>query len=90
MFCCSLTGEKLKPLIIGKSERPRCFKNLNATQFPATWRANRRAWMTSDLFEEWLHQVNNEMKCEKRQILMFLDNAPCHPELSEALSNIKL
>ena len=90
MFCCSLTGEKLKPLIIGKSEHPRCFKNLNVTQFPATWRANRRAWMTSNLFEEWLHQVNNKMKHEKRRILMFLDNAPCHPELRETLSNIKL
>ena len=90
MFCCSLTGEKLKPLIIGKADRPRCFKNLNVAQFPALWLANRCAWMTSSLFEEWLHHVNNKMKREKRSILLFLDNAPCHPELSESLSNIKL
>jgi hypothetical protein len=90
MFCCSLTGEKLKPLIIGKADRPPCFKNLNVVQFPALWQANRRAWITSSLFEEWLHHVNNRMKCEKRSILLFLDNAPCYPELSESLSNIKL
>lgn len=28
MFACSATGEKLRPLVIGKAENPRCFKNV--------------------------------------------------------------
>lgn len=26
LFCCSMKGEKTRPLIIGKSASPRCFK----------------------------------------------------------------
>lgn len=28
-LCCSMTGEKLKPLIVAKALRPTCFKNIN-------------------------------------------------------------
>ena len=31
MFCCSASGEKLKPMLIGKAKKPRCFKNINVT-----------------------------------------------------------
>jgi hypothetical protein len=29
MLASSSTGEKLKPLVIGKAKQPRCFKNIN-------------------------------------------------------------
>ena len=44
--------------------------------------------MTSPTFEDWLTRFNNHMKRQKRRILLFLDNATCHPALT--LSNIKL
>ncbi|CAF4374954.1 unnamed protein product, partial [Rotaria magnacalcarata] len=43
----NLTGtEKLKPVVIGRSQRPRCFKNITTSKLPVTWLSNRTAWMT--------------------------------------------
>jgi hypothetical protein len=88
MFCCSFTGEKLKPLVIGKAAKPRCFKGVDQTMLPVSWKSNRKAWMTSTLFQEWLLQLDRKMGLNKRKILLFLDNATCHMDLP--LQNIKL
>jgi hypothetical protein len=44
--------------------------------------------MTSALMEEWLKGFNERMRQQKRSILLFLDNATCHPHLE--LSNVRL
>ena len=28
-LCCSMKGEKLKPVIVGKAAKPRCFKSIS-------------------------------------------------------------
>ncbi|CAF1023635.1 unnamed protein product [Rotaria sordida] len=90
LFCVNSTGEeKLKPLVIAKSLKPRCFKNLNVSKLPVDWRANKTAWMNVKLFSEWLSNLNASMEKQKRKIILFLDNAPCHP-VDVELSNIKL
>ncbi|GFX83746.1 uncharacterized protein TNCV_350101 [Trichonephila clavipes] len=53
-------SEKITPLIIGKSAKPRCFKVINS--FPTKYRSNKKAWMTTELFNEWLVQLNSDMK----------------------------
>ena len=41
-------GSKLqKPLIIGKSQNPRCFKGLHKKKLHCDYYANTKAWMTS-------------------------------------------
>ena len=35
--------------------------------------------MTAGIFEEIISRLNRLTKCEGRHILLFLDNAPCHP-----------
>ena len=52
LLTCSAAGEKLMPLLIGKSAKPRCFKGLELATLPVTYRANKKAWMTSVLFKE--------------------------------------
>ncbi|CAF0924554.1 unnamed protein product [Rotaria sordida] len=90
LLCTNCSGtDKLKPLVIGKIRQPRCFKNLNINNLPVTWKANRTAWMNAKLFSEWLTDINQIMKKNSRQILLFLDNAPCHP-IDVQLSNITL
>jgi hypothetical protein len=42
-----MVGEKEKPLVIGKAEKPRCFKSLKINNLPAIWRNNKKAWMTA-------------------------------------------
>lgn len=83
-----MTGEKLKPLVIGKSAKPRCFKNLNINKLPVKWKFNSKAWMTAKIFEEYLFEFNRKLIKQNRKILLVLDNCTSHPKLK--LSNIKL
>ena len=89
MLACSSTGEKLKPLVIGKSKNPRCFKNINIDNLPVYWQSNKKAWMTEFIFLEWIKKLNKQMKLKNRKILLFLDNATSHSS-SLSLSNIQL
>lgn len=84
----SQTGEKLKPLIIGKSKKPHCFRNINVGSLPVTWKFNSKAWMTSAIFEEWLIELNKKFKRQNREVIFFLDNCTAHPRLN--FSNIRL
>ncbi|CAG8801023.1 7189_t:CDS:2, partial [Racocetra persica] len=43
---------RLKPWVIGKSPRPRYFKCINLNSLPVEYRANEKAWMHSNIFEE--------------------------------------
>lgn len=88
LLCGNMLGEMEKPLVIGKAAKPRCFKNMDISKLPVTWRSNKKAWMTSGLMEEWLGSFNAKMRKETRQVLLFLDNATCHPNIN--LSNVKL
>ena len=89
MFACSSTGEKLQMLVIGKSKKPRCFKNIDLKKLPVQYTANKKVWMTSTIFLEWITDVNKVMKWQGRQIIMFLDNAKsCTKDMQ--LSNITL
>ena len=88
LLACSAAGEKLTPLVIGKAANLRCFRGVDKALLPGTYRSNRKAWMTSVLFSEWLERLNAKVKAQKRNILMFLDNCGAHPKLQ--FSNIKL
>jgi hypothetical protein len=83
-----MEGEKIKPLVIGKSRKPRCFKGVKLQDYEVSWFFNKKAWMTREIMSEWLTELNNEMRKEKRNILLFLDNATSHPEA--ILSNVTL
>ena len=87
LLACSKTGEKLKPLVIGKAAKPRCFRNLDTRRLSVKWCWNKKAWMSSVLFKEWLHDLNQRMIKQKRQILLLIDNAPTHPQ-NLAYSNV--
>ena len=45
-LCASAMGE-MTPLVIGKSVKPRCFKNIEPKTLPLTYLSNQKAWMTS-------------------------------------------
>ncbi|XP_052268287.1 tigger transposable element-derived protein 6-like [Dreissena polymorpha] len=78
LFACSATGEKLTPLVIGKAANPHCLKNVRRERLGVTYVSNKRAWMTSAVFSDWLRDVNSEMRRKGRKILLFLDNASSH------------
>ena len=88
MLCSSATGEKLPPLIIGKSANPRCFRGVNRAALGAQYYSNKKAWMTSELFEDWLTNLDNRFKAQKRKVLLFIDNCPAHPDVQR--DNVKV
>jgi len=86
--CCNMTGTEKFPLfVIGKSQNPRCFKNVKS--LPVTYKANKRVWMTGELFEEWVVAFDRKMKRQKRKVLLFVDNCPAHTDVDN-LSATKL
>ena len=73
MLCCSATGQKLKPFVIGNAARPRAFKQNSVTpdNLPVTWKHNKKAWMTTAAFEDWLNQLNETMKKRREGSFFF-------------------
>lgn len=89
LFCVSLAGEKLNPVLIGKSKMPRGFRDLNFEKLNITYEYNKKAWMKIDIFSRWLEKLNERMKNFGRKILLTLDNAPVHP-VGVNYSNVEL
>ena len=53
--------------------------------------SNAKAWMATEIMQEVLRIGDKKMIAEGRNLLLFLDNAPYHPDiLQEGLKNIKL
>jgi hypothetical protein len=71
--------------VSGKSQNPRCFKNVKS--LPTEYVTNKKAWMTSEIFTNWLHQINKKMTKKKRSIVMIVDNCPAHPHASSTSSS---
>jgi hypothetical protein len=65
-------------LVIGKSLKPRCFKNINKSALPVIYRANSKAWMRSDIFIEWLEHLDYYFRTMNRKVLLLIDNAGSH------------
>jgi len=72
LLCCNTSGEKLKPLVIGKARKPSAFSGVNVSRLPVTWRSSNKAWMNTAIFTEWLEQINRKMRQQKRNILFCL------------------
>lgn len=81
LLCCNMDGsDRCLPFVIGKSKKPRCFRQF----VPVRYRHNKKAWMTRALFGEWLKEFDDKMVAKKRSILLILDNCSAHrlyPEL---------
>ncbi|CAB4015343.1 tigger transposable element-derived 6-like [Paramuricea clavata] len=91
-FFVNAKGGKEKPIVIGKSAKPRYFKGISdRSKLPCVYFNQRKAWMESEILEEILINLNRRLKTQNRRILLFMDNAPCHPEdLGEKFTQIKV
>ena len=87
---------KLTPLWIHNSKRPRPFKNVNMDRLPVKWDSNKKAWMTTEVFDNWfkVHFLPEVRKfCRRKKIefkiLLILDNCSSHPDLSHLNENVE-
>ena len=78
--------DKLKPLIIGKSANPRCFRGVDV---PLPYKSNAKAWMRGDLWTWWVRTLDAKMRMKGRKILLIIDNCPAHPVVDN-LTNIEI
>lgn len=84
LLCCvSMSSEKREFVVIEKSKKPRCFRNIKKLLVQCYWNTN--AWMTLTIFEEWLKVWNRQLT---RKILLLIDNCLAHPQIT--LKNIKV
>ena len=93
-FCIIGDGGKVdKTIVIWKSKKPRCFKRTNAASKlkQVSYIADAKSWMQIYITEKVLEKLNYIMKLENEIVLLFLNNAPVHPEnLVKKFSNIKI
>lgn len=86
MVCTNASGtHKIPLLVIGKSQKPRCFKNVK--KLPVEYRGQKSAWITRDLTLDWYENIFLPAVIEKHgaehKFLLLLDNAPSHPSIKK-------
>ncbi|XP_047476288.1 tigger transposable element-derived protein 4-like isoform X1 [Penaeus chinensis] len=79
LMCTNMTGtEKFPLLVIGKHPKPKCFKNVKS--LPVQYLANPKAWMTTESFTAWLHDLDSWFVQQNRKVLLILPSLPIHPK----------
>ncbi|XP_057305268.1 tigger transposable element-derived protein 4-like [Hydractinia symbiolongicarpus] len=73
------SGERLPMFVIGKSAKPRCFKGVKT--LPCRYRSQKKSWMSGELFEEWVRELDRKFSVFKRKIALIIDNCTAHPHV---------
>ena len=62
-------SEKLDPIVIGHGKIPVAFRNakINPNNLPAVYHYNRKAWMPSGIWFEFLIKLNQQMADQNRR-----------------------
>ena len=87
LAAANANGKKLPMFVIGKSAKQRCFKGIK--HLPCRYRSQKKSWMDSTLFEEWVRELDRKFTLEKRKIALIVDNCTAHPHM-ERLQSINL
>lgn len=108
MLCSNLDGsEKIKPLVVGKYNSYRSFRNYfpedpldptnlsqlgtkMAKKFEISYHSNRKSWLTSNLFHNWLVRWDKRLVANNRKIVIVLDDSCSHRIINLQLKNITL
>ncbi|KFR12629.1 Tigger transposable element-derived protein 4, partial [Opisthocomus hoazin] len=80
-------SEKLPLLVIGKNKSPHSFKAVKS--LPVDYEANDRAWMTPEVFERWMHKLDDRFQAQQRQVVTLVESLPAHTEVKN-LKSVKL
>nr|XP_037289482.1 tigger transposable element-derived protein 4-like [Rhipicephalus microplus] len=76
-----LGSEKLPLLVTGKSKHPRCFEG--SVPQPVLYEANKKAWVTQQLFEAHVRKRCRRFKQQNRRVLLFVDNFAAHSHIKD-------
>lgn len=96
LLCSNASGDRMiKPLLVNKSLRPRALKGKDLKHLRVHWMANKKAWVTGNIFQEWfakcfVPEVKSYLEKKKQpfKALLIIDNAPGHPLIEHPNVNI--
>ena len=88
LVCNTTGGDKCKPIVIGRTARPRSFGDAFVVQKLVDYYSNKKAWMTGTIFEKWLKKFNIEMRSKQKNVLLLVDNTVNHVLEEEILTNV--
>ena len=74
-------------LLYGKVKNPRCFKNI--WKLICRYQSQRKSWMDSTLFEEWVKDLNKKFQAKERKVQLIIDNCLEHP-ITDNMSHVKI
>ena len=58
---------------------------------PVEYFDQQKAWMSGDIMHKLLSKLNTRLRKESRSVILFIDNARCHPEdVASKYSNVKV
>jgi hypothetical protein len=90
-FVNGVGQSEFQPVVIWKSKNPRCFKGVRKESLPVRYYSQPKSWMTGDILHDILGSLNRKLRAKGRSILLFMDNAGCHPtDLEGKYSNIRV
>ena len=92
VLCTNSDGsDSFKPLVIGKSAQPSCFRDFHPGAYVMYYN-NQKAWMTRYIFSEWLHHFDDYITRKKnRPVLLLPNNVASHfPSNVDDLKCVKL
>ena len=92
-FFVNAAGGREKPIVIGKSKNPRCFRTIRDTsQLPCSYVSQPKAWMNFNILDDVLSKLNRKLARQRRNVFfLFLDNAPCHsPDMKGKYDHIQI
>ena len=87
MGAANAAGKKLPMLVIGKSTKPRCFKNVKS--LPCSYQSQEKSWMNSFLFDEWVKELRKKFKRENCKVVHIVDKWLAH-SIIEGLKAVEL
>ncbi len=67
-------NHKLKSLVIGKSLKLWTFKDIQVSRLPVTYKANKKAWIRNDIFNEWVNKLDREFHLQGQYVVLIIDN----------------
>ena len=81
-------SDKRMPLVIGKSMKPRCFRGV--WSMPVKYTANKNAWMTAAIFQDWINELEKMMGKKGRKVCLLLDNCSAHNIEKDHLKHVEV
>ena len=73
-------SDQLKPIVIGKYQNPRCMKNVDRSKLGCEYYATHKTWITSELFQRIIRDLNSRCKKQSRRCVFLVDGAGLRTE----------